>query len=176
MIESEYGVACRIQAVARCNGGSSSSSSRRCHRIDVGISSSCAPAASFHNIRLSTFHGLCLHYVIRNTHVSVYTHISTPNMILYWLASSHITTPWKEVAIRNQLMVCKAWWLIGRFDAFHPNGRGFESRSSRHVWTLSKILQLPVALRRVSYCRERFWFWKAKAVRSAIEMDKYTTI
>src|SRR6218665_2908795 len=27
---------------------------------------------------------------------------------------------------------------IGRFDAFHPKGRGFESRSSRHVGTLGK--------------------------------------
>ena len=26
-----------------------------------------------------------------------------------------------------------AWWFIGRFDAFRPKGRGFESRSSRHV-------------------------------------------
>ena len=30
------------------------------------------------------------------------------------------------------------WWLIGRFDAFRPKGRGFESRSSRHVGTLGK--------------------------------------
>ncbi len=31
-----------------------------------------------------------------------------------------------------------AWWLIGRFDAFRPKSRGFESRSSRHVGTLGK--------------------------------------
>ena len=31
-----------------------------------------------------------------------------------------------------------AWWLIGRFDAFRLKGRGFESRSSRHVETLGK--------------------------------------
>ena len=30
------------------------------------------------------------------------------------------------------------WWLIGRFDAFRPNGRGFESRSSRQVGMLGK--------------------------------------
>jgi len=36
---------------------------------------------------------------------------------------------------------------IGRFDAFCPKGRWFESRSSRHVWTLGKShSQLPVAL------------------------------
>ena len=29
-----------------------------------------------------------------------------------------------------------AWWLIGRFVAFLPKGRGFESRASRHVGTL----------------------------------------
>src|SRR6218665_2538365 len=33
---------------------------------------------------------------------------------------------------------CWAWWLVGRFVAFHPKGRGFESRSSRHVGTLGK--------------------------------------
>src|SRR6218665_1239756 len=33
---------------------------------------------------------------------------------------------------------CGARWLIGRFDAFRPKGRGFESRSSRHVKTLGK--------------------------------------
>ena len=31
-----------------------------------------------------------------------------------------------------------AWWLIGRFVAFRAKGRGFESRSSRHVETLGK--------------------------------------
>ena len=28
---------------------------------------------------------------------------------------------------------CVARWLIGRFVAFRPKGRGFESRSSLHV-------------------------------------------
>src|SRR6218665_3115690 len=31
-----------------------------------------------------------------------------------------------------------AWWLIDRFVAFRPKGRGFESRSSRHVGTFVK--------------------------------------
>ena len=31
-----------------------------------------------------------------------------------------------------------AWWLIGRLDAFRLKGRGFESRSSRHMGTLGK--------------------------------------
>src|SRR6218665_2373418 len=30
------------------------------------------------------------------------------------------------------------WWLIGRFVTFRPKGRGFKSRSSRHVETLGK--------------------------------------
>ena len=37
--------------------------------------------------------------------------------------------------------VCGSWWVIGRFDTLRPKGRGFESRSDRHVST-------PVALRR----------------------------
>ena|SRR6218665_1189327 len=31
-----------------------------------------------------------------------------------------------------------AWWFIGRFVAFRPKGRRFESRSSRHVGALGK--------------------------------------
>ena len=31
-----------------------------------------------------------------------------------------------------------AGWLIGRFVAFRPKGRGFKSHSSRHVGTLGK--------------------------------------
>ena len=30
------------------------------------------------------------------------------------------------------------WWLIGRFDALHLEGRRFESHSNRHVGTLGK--------------------------------------
>ena len=31
-------------------------------------------------------------------------------------------------------------WRIGRDDAFHPKGHGFDSRSSSHVGTLGKFL------------------------------------
>ena len=34
--------------------------------------------------------------------------------------------------------MCGAWWLIGRFNAVHLKGRGFESHSSRHVGTFGK--------------------------------------
>ena len=33
---------------------------------------------------------------------------------------------------------CGTWWRIGRVDDFQPEGRGFDSRSSRHVGTLGK--------------------------------------
>jgi len=33
---------------------------------------------------------------------------------------------------------CVEWWLIGRFVAFRPKGRGFEYRFSCHVETLGK--------------------------------------
>src|SRR6218665_1686528 len=33
---------------------------------------------------------------------------------------------------RNERII-EAWWLIGRFVAFRPEGRGFESRSSRYT-------------------------------------------
>ena len=31
-------------------------------------------------------------------------------------------------------------WHIGRVDAFHPKGHGFDARSSRHVGTSGKSL------------------------------------
>ena len=34
---------------------------------------------------------------------------------------------------------CGTWWLIGRFDAFHPKSCGFESHSSRHIGTQDRI-------------------------------------
>ena len=36
------------------------------------------------------------------------------------------------------LFILGAWWRIGRVYAFRPEGRGFESRSSRYVGTLRK--------------------------------------
>jgi len=46
-----------------------------------------------------------------------------------------------------------AWWHIGWVDAFGPEGRGFESHSSRHARDLGQVfhLQLPVALRLVNF-------------------------
>ena len=43
-----------------------------------------------------------------------------------------------------------AWWLIGKVDAYHPKGRGFDSRFSLQIRDLGQVLrsQLPVALRR----------------------------
>src|SRR6218665_1938841 len=38
----------------------------------------------------------------------------------------------------NQPFNCGVWWLIGRFVAFNPKGRRFESHSSCHVGTLGK--------------------------------------
>ena len=35
---------------------------------------------------------------------------------------------------------CWTWWRIGRVVIFRPEGRGFESRYSRHVGTLGKSL------------------------------------
>ena len=47
--------------------------------------------------------------------------------------------------------ICGAWWLIGRFNAFRPRGRGLASRSSRQPRrNLGQVLhsQLTVVLRR----------------------------
>ena len=74
------------------------------------------------------------------------------------------------------------WWLIGRFGAFRPKGRGFESRSCRHIetWASSSLTIACSAsackLRDSVKCVGRERFWKALAVRSAIEMDQYNTV
>ena len=38
----------------------------------------------------------------------------------------------------NYISICGTWWQIGWVGDFQPEGRGFHSRSSRHVGTLSK--------------------------------------
>src|SRR6218665_903870 len=50
-------------------------------------------------------------------------------------------------------IICRAWWRIGRDDAFRPVGGGFEFCSSRLYMDLGQVLhlQLPVALRRVNF-------------------------
>ena len=73
----------------------------------------------------------------------------------------------------------RAWWRIFKVDAFRSEGRGFESRSKRHVGTLGESFTCT--------CLERFgvltptqcqllWserFLKVPTERRAIEMDKY---
>src|SRR6218665_39138 len=85
----------------------------------------------------------------------------------------------------NVMSHCVALWHIGWVDAFRPEGRGFEFRSSRHVGSLGKSftfhLQLPVAFRRVSSDKVSIAVVGSAserliAVRSTIEMDKYKTI
>src|SRR6218665_1993860 len=75
------------------------------------------------------------------------------------------------------LLNCWPWWRIGRVDAFRPDGRGFESRSSRHVGTLGKSFTYSCLysasafkLRHSVNCCGRERCGKAPAVRSAIEM------
>ena len=54
------------------------------------------------------------------------------------------------------------WWLIGRFVAFHPKGRGFESRSSRHIGTLGKSFTLS--------CLWRFGVKLRHSIRARLEV------
>ena len=76
----------------------------------------------------------------------------------------------------------RAWWRLGRVEAFWPEGRGFESCSSRRVGTLGSPSLTVVCgasackLQHSVNCCGRERFWNAHAVRSAIEMDQYNTI
>ena len=40
----------------------------------------------------------------------------------------------------SQKCLCGTWWRLDWDDDFQPEGRGFDSRSSRHVGTLGKSL------------------------------------
>src|SRR6218665_3857092 len=57
----------------------------------------------------------------------------------------------KNSSKRNIIFGGGGWRLIGRFVAFRPKGRGFESSSSRQIGTFCKSFlhsQLPMGLRR----------------------------
>ena len=59
---------------------------------------------------------------------------------------------------------CEVWWLIGRFVAFCPKGREFESHASRHEGILGKSF-ISVACGASAWnsdtvsvlCRDRLW-------------------
>ena len=48
------------------------------------------------------------------------------------------TWHYDAIQIYNDLFNLSAWWLSGKFGALRPEGRNFESHSSRHVGTLGK--------------------------------------
>jgi len=69
---------------------------------------------------------------------------------------------------REEQSLCETWWRIGWVNSFQPEppeGRGFDSRSSRHVGTLGKSLTRSCLWRFGVYqcicvsvlCRGRFW-------------------
>ena len=72
---------------------------------------------------------------------------------------------------------------VARFGAFRPESRRFESHSSRPIKTSGKSFThsclysaSACKLRHSVNCCGRERFWKAHAVRSAIEIDKYNTV
>ena len=64
-----------------------------------------------------------------------------------------------------QIIISGTWWRLGWVDYFQPEGRGFDSRSSRHVYGpwASPLPTVACALRRktpIQYpccSRERLW-------------------
>ena len=80
---------------------------------------------------------------------------------------------WSELRAHNRiyheplnfLHNCGLWWLCGRFGAMRPEGRGFESHSSRHIGTSGK------SFTRSCLWRFRMELWHSiRAVFSAIEL------
>jgi len=66
---------------------------------------------------------------------------------------------------------CGAWWFIGRVESLLPEGRDFQSQSSRHIYrNLEQVLhlQMPAAIWRVNSvidvvgsASERLVLWEA---------------
>ena len=54
-----------------------------------------------------------------------------------------------KIPFIDSAQYCGTWWLIGRVDSCRPEGRGFESRSRRHVGTLDK-----------SFTHTHSWLWR----------------
>src|SRR6218665_2657384 len=54
----------------------------------------------------------------------------------FWLQGGNDAVGIKVISKMDEV---GAWWLIGRFGAFRPKGRGFQSRSRRHGGTLNKV-------------------------------------
>src|SRR6218665_1870823 len=87
-----------------------------------------------------------LQYVLQLVCLCVFVRTTVPKSS--HIPSNQLTHPFVHYSITTfhasihlfiyPLHTCEAWWLIGRFDTFRPNGCGFESRSSRHVGTLGK--------------------------------------
>src|SRR6218665_1381474 len=51
---------------------------------------------------------------------------------------SFLKTAMHNSRLKQTCFKCGAWWLIDRVNTCQPDGRGFESCSSRHVRTLGK--------------------------------------
>ena len=85
----------------------------------------------------SDFHWSDLPSLIRSTILTVDSISSVEDFSFHW-ATLIIFLP-QEALYNNQMQYkCGAWWLIGRIDAFRPEGRGFKSHSRRHAATLGK--------------------------------------
>ena len=73
-------------------------------------------------------------------------HLLTYNLIAYILSrldfpiqySPQLAHFWYISSFLAIALPCGTWWRLGCVDSFQPDGRGFDSRSSRHVGTLGK--------------------------------------
>ena len=57
---------------------------------------------------------------------------------IYWKRCTRSIQSCNKTYLKRDSAIGGAWWLIGRFIAFRPKGRGFESRSDHHKGTLGK--------------------------------------
>ena len=60
--------------------------------------------------------------------------------LLQWVSSEILDQEVSTSPLLDSDFCYGAWWLSGRFGALGPEGRRFESHSSRHAGTLDKSL------------------------------------
>src|SRR6218665_2190035 len=96
---------------------------------------------------LCVFQLACLCVFVRTT-VPKSSHIPS-NQLIHPFVHYSITTIHASIHLFiYPLHTCEAWWLIGRFDTFRPNGCGFESFTRSCLWRFS--LKLRHSIRAVS--------------------------
>ena len=76
---------------------------------------------------------------LKVTHLVIRSFTSTRYSSLSCSTQEHLVHVKHGMSSEHMYSLCGTWWRLGWDDDFQPEGRGFDSRSSRHVGTLGKF-------------------------------------